>query len=102
VVPPPVVVPEPVVAGGGAVGVTGAAKDAPVSLAGGETVGLVVTRSDDEASVGAGAAGRRRNRRVNMEPSHTANGETGIGHRTRPGARQRPGHQWVGRRSRRY
>jgi len=47
-VPPPVVVPEPVVAGGGTVGVTSAAKAAPVPLAGGETVGLVVTRPDDE------------------------------------------------------
>jgi hypothetical protein len=41
-------VPEPVVAGGGTVGVTSAAKAAPVPLAGGETVGLVVTRPDDE------------------------------------------------------
>ena len=57
-VPPPVLVPEPVVAGGGTGGGTSAAKGAPVPLAGGETVGLVVARPDDEESVGAGAAGR--------------------------------------------
>ena len=53
-VPPPVLVPEPVVAGGGTGGGTSAAKGAPVPLAGGETVGLVVARPDDEESVGAG------------------------------------------------